>query len=929
MKNWLITADIHIDDYTQFNYEYRSRLNQFLKLADRYIELATIHNCDTIVLAGDTINRPTNRPYVWNVIDKFINKLKQNFCSIYYILGQHSVDSKSNNINKEDTVLTIYDDEKFIYMDHKILKMPSGKLIAFKDWTPVQDLSWIETPVDILIGHYTKSEMFGQDIDESKFKIMLHGDIHNSQEIGKFISIGTPLQKDMSSQQRGTCIILNPDTCEWKRIGTDDEHTRFLRIDYVRDPELDGFEGPLQYHIYKPRNAVNTTNIKSSLPEWSEIDELTEELVNEKGLSIVHSEVKSKNPVIKEIDFNFKLMKLKIHGYRSIEDLELNFTGNDRIVLVGNNGSGKSSLVRALKAVFENSRYINYEKSDFTDYLKVELDFLYQNKVYHLWKGSNDWGLEIDGNVVGYNNKTEFENDILIKLPFLSYLDLFFFSASVPDLSSQFTSDRRIQLLSKFYRLDRIESYNEIAISLRQDKYEELQKKKDELNRLSGVLDNILRRLSELSQYEGHTRDEYFEIVNELNNLRVKFDAHQQWDANKRILETKLQTHKNALESYRKRMTLNVGETNNEIEKSKTNQQKISDQIELLTKRANRLKELNNIMTQSLTRGKQLRAEYDSLISGVCPTCGSKVCNEHTKTRIEELTALLDGERKVYSDISQELSTYSEEEKVNNYYVSAILKLKAALKDWHDTELMYSTKITQYEIARSDYNNEQKLYDEVHKELTLHKAAEPKSVTLPLDFQEKLYSATSELSKFDEYLSEKKNRDDQELLIEALKDSMNKIQSYITKYDEYISLINRTGEIMKLILQRMAESFSDNTIKYEVESGVYRNKPYIKFNSYFKVKNSWRIYETLSSGQRTISDLDFLSKLFSVKTGLLVMDESLRHLDFNMAPIAWDTLSSMNVNTIIISTHDANFTNFTKKIMLELDAEGKTISTII
>jgi DNA repair exonuclease SbcCD nuclease subunit len=71
---YLITGDVHIDDYVKYNLSPKQRLLQFPKLAKLYVELGKVHKCDRIILAGDTLNKATNRPYVENIVREFITK---------------------------------------------------------------------------------------------------------------------------------------------------------------------------------------------------------------------------------------------------------------------------------------------------------------------------------------------------------------------------------------------------------------------------------------------------------------------------------------------------------------------------------------------------------------------------------------------------------------------------------------------------------------------------------------------------------------------------------------------------------------------------------------------------------------------------------------------------------------------------------------
>lgn len=187
----------------------------------------------------------------------------------------------------------------------------------------------------------------------------------------------------------------------------------------------------------------------------------------------------------------------------------------------------------------------------------------------------------------------------------------------------------------------------------------------------------------------------------------------------------------------------------------------------------------------------------------------------------------------------------------------------------------------------------------------------------------------SEIAKIDEYNKELDNLTEQNKIISDLEIKSNEYTEKLDKYDKYIELTSMTGTIYEEILKKLAIRFTSTEVRYDIESGIYRNNRYINFNSYYLVKNKYRLYELCSDGQKIICDLDFLSKLFSINVGLLVLDEYLKSLDENNFPKACEIISNMNVNTILLSTHDQNLAVYTKRILLQLDEEGKTIAKVV
>lgn len=482
----LITADVHIDDFPSYNYEKKSRLNQYITLANRIVELGKIHNCSEVWILGDLVNKPTSRGYVLHVAKQFLKILSNNFEYVRIILGNHDSDSKSQSLDFNTSQVTLLDYPNLVYMDKKIMEI-DGHLIGWMNWYPTQDLEWLEDKhLDVLLGHYTKSDLFGQDIDDSKFDIMIHGDIHNRQEIGKFISVGNPIPIDFNSLcDDADVLIFDTESLKWSRVLVDPDHTRFLQMHYTENKAEEGFHGPLEYKVYKPR--INFTDEESSQEKsvtWNDIDQLIRRLCEEDKILYVHDKVESNCVPYSEIDFNFQLKKFHIHGYRSIVDMIIDFNKGDRIVLLGDNGSGKSSIIRSMKGVFEKNSYLKNEQSDLCEDQLLELSLVYQNKLYEITKG-NTCMLVIDGQEEQYSSKLEFEKILKEKLPFIEYLDLLFITSNVLNLG-QFTSNRRIDLISKFYRLDRINAYWKTAIDLYYEvegRLNEEKRQRDEIGR--------------------------------------------------------------------------------------------------------------------------------------------------------------------------------------------------------------------------------------------------------------------------------------------------------------------------------------------------------------------------------------------------------------------------------------------------------------
>jgi recombinational DNA repair ATPase RecF len=626
--------------------------------------------------------------------------------------------------------------------------------------------------------------MFGQSIDESKFDCMIHGDIHNDQVIGKFVSVGNPIQHDMSSQSQGTAVILDTDTKMWRRIKIDPDHKRFLRMNYVDVKELEGFsEDNLTYRIYKPKSITSKGGVKVELPGWSEVDELVTKITEDLKLRDIHDEVKSKCIEYSEVDFNFQLKSLEIKGFRSVVDFKITFDGNDRVALFGKNGSGKSSIIKALKAVFENSRGITAEQSDLCQGMLIRMTLLHQDKLYTIWKGSS-WGVEVDGKPLNYNNKTSFDSDLLQLLPFLRYTDLFFITSDVQNLSSRFTPDRRIELLSRFYRLDRIDAYCKTASVLKTEVENGTKEVRDELNKRLGSLENTERRLSELSEMKDKCRQDFVTQLSEYNDLIEKDKAYTAWKAQYDKLSALSSQAKSTLDLYKNRLGLNLESTNSIIDQLNEKKLKVETAIKTAKDRSDKLISLISLRSELIEKGRKASEELKSLDAGLCPTCGSTVTQEKNDILKKGYQDQLDDARTKFNNTKEEYESYSEEELVPNYFKALVHKLDNSLTELKEEILMMNNKITQYNLAKEDYDAELNKYNDLKDKETSYGMTKPEQVQLPIDIQDKIFTATSELNKYDDYVRESTRRDELNRDISELKSDLQDLVDQAARYQE-------------------------------------------------------------------------------------------------------------------------------------------------
>lgn len=922
----LITADIHISDYANYNFSYQSRLKQFSKLADKLVEVGKAENCEELWILGDLIDKPNSRPYILHEAQYFLYTICSHFKIVRYILGNHDLDTKSQSLSEHDSQITVFYFDNLIYMDKKLLT-EGDKVYGFMNWRPEQDLEWLGNQhLDVLFGHYTKSTLFGQDIDESKFDLMIHGDIHNSQVIGKFVSVCNPIQKDMSSEAEGKVIIFDTVTAEWSRYVLDPDNTQFLQMHYTKNPEEEGFAHQYLYKIYKP-DIISFEGEVHKAVDWSDITDLITKTCEANFVMHIHDQVMASSPIMGDIDFNFQVTELSIHGYRSIEDLKLDFRAGDRIALLGSNGSGKTSVIKALQGVFSKNSDLKWDQSDFTQDMLITVKLLYQGRLFEITKGSR-WGLVIDGQEQGYSGIRDFEADLVVKLPFLKYLDLIFLNSSTSDLSTQLSSSRRIELINQFYRITQLESLHQVAMDMWKERNKELYDIQYQFDTKLSGMNTVVTRLDELADYEGKTKEPIMEKLNYYKEARVQRERYKTWKDKESDLNSKIKTREDEIKKIESTVTFNVDQAEKDVvelkEKYEKLKQSLSDAKSTRLEFESVLLEFNKVTSE----GTSINSKLSELQSGVCPECKAPLVSGKLQELSSKYQSELDTLRNKWDELNSKISKYPEGKNSSIFYIKLIKELEDEEKRTFDSIELLQNKILNSKRYQGQLVEKQQQLADFKSELDELKKNEVEYIELPMELDQIEVNLISELSKIDEIasLTETKRKLEEELSV--IQEAKCQAQVKCDDLSKYIELMTNTGVIVEEILKQLALKFSTPEIKYEVESGVYRGSRYINFNTFYLVKGTYRSYDQCSAGQKTVCDLDFLHKLFSTNMGLLVLDEYLKHLDdVNFSKVC-GILSEMSVNTILLSTHDDNLTAYTKRLLLSLDETGRTRCSI-
>lgn len=465
----MLISDIHLRDYHRFNKYGGQRLDSFPEYARDVVKIGKKKGITTLICGGDIIDKNTLTPKEMHSLFEMFFILAKQF-RIYSVVGNHDARSKKG-INKEDTVITLLESIDGITFHHQEVLDICGRRVAFENWMPEYTLDWLKEKPDMYISHatidYDQTGLYGMDTTpfEDKFDYGFFGDIHVNRQLGNFISIGNTKQESLSDRHQGGVMILDMETMKYERVPIDPKHEKYLHLVQTTDEDEEGwvdFEGKsMVYRVYRPEK-VKGEAVEFTLPEVTDIEAKLEAIMKELGLIDLHEDIKSEtnyNP----IDFNFNLTKLLVYNYRSIDFYSLDF--KEDYLITGHNGSGKSTLIMALFRALIGDKFLKKDIKFGEDSCKLVLHLVYQKIEYIITRGTATgvYGLSVDGVELKYNTKAEFEKDVFVHLPFLEYHESFFFNYWDTELLGSMKLDRRFDLLAKYYRLDALANYNDIA----------------------------------------------------------------------------------------------------------------------------------------------------------------------------------------------------------------------------------------------------------------------------------------------------------------------------------------------------------------------------------------------------------------------------------------------------------------------------------
>lgn len=908
MSKILAISDIHIHDYPQRNPSEKYRLYQTRTVLNNILDVAAKEGANYIVIAGDIMDKWNPRPYVQAEIKNFLDGLMSYFKEGWIIWGNHDQDNKTENSEFIDSCLSVMLPFNLHYMDLQEISL-DGCRMGFMNWRPKFDLSWVNGKLDILFTHATISygdndQYVSQKLDESKFDLAICGDIHRAVTKGKYVSIGIPQRCKMGDSELSSGVIIDTISKQWKWVDLN-PNNNLMKFEYTSNRDEEGWEEVSGvWRVYKPSNLSISGGIRDiKVPVWGEIEILIQQIIVQNQLGLVHGEIlkRIKNIEGKEVDFNFVLLRFACKNWRSIDECEIYFNDLDRVLITGENGSGKSSLLSAIRYAFLENRSIK----DFLQFGSkecfTEVEFLYQGNTYVIRRGYSSRGytkLWMNGEEQKSNSKADLDEDIHNRFPFIDYMDVYFFDADHHKLIGGITPERKSEIISKFYKMDKIDAFHEEAEEVFELHKETLNKWKVEIDKGNELVKYVDDKLNSI-----HLPDLSKEELERKKEEGIQMQAAwKEWN-DYRTRTANLQAKR---EFYIKRQ-FELGEQIKNFQDQNFIREEIQKREQLLAWISTETEKLRDLTSE----GKRLRSERNGLDSAsICSTCGRPLDNQEAiemhkaelDRKLQELTEQWRTQNKLIQDTLK-----GDANKVRDTINSEMAGLMAEINSQENT----------YAELKSVNQNIQFIEDDL-KNL----GNEPIKVELPEGFMEEMGRIESSLSEWSQYYNLMLDKTRALDNIKHCQEELQKVNTELQDLQDYIKLTGPTGKIYEEVMTRLAEQFSDNQVKYVVERTTFRKKEHLDLASYYLNNGNEVSYQACSSGQKTILDVNFLGKVVT-RMGLLVMDEFLKHLDVKNHDICIDMLKEMNIGCILLSSHMESVPAFNNKsLLLELNESG-------
>lgn len=847
-------------------------------LADRLVEYCRSRDIKYLFIAGDIIDKAIDRPEILHTVNHIFKKFSGYFTQVYYILGQHDMAvNPVGEINEVDSLINVLDYPNIQYAHRMILDMDGSK-IGLSNFSRNSSYKLPEY-VDLYITHFTISQRFGQTIDQSKFGMMIAGDIHHKVDIGNMHSIGSFQQQSVSkdSEWNNVCVYdTQSHTYEHDNIGGG----RILRNSEVHSGLVDG----VWYELKRTPQVTESLPIVDKFKDdnYLKIIQQVSEFMKEKELEDMNAEVASQIDDVHNFSTEFNIRSLKVYNFLKIHQVEMNFEVGDKVLLTGPNGSGKSTFLNALFSALTGNVTWSHLIGAFDSEVWTEIELTYLGTNYTLRRGSGLQWLKCGDSEVPYKNRNDFNSVVNSKLPFLPELGILFQRPEVGTFFEGINSDTKLSLVSKVYHLEYLDQLYSTGERIKQGYVKKLNELGYNIKVLNDRKDKLNTKKSELVEYKDVTIDDVTALKCRLDELiKRQSDSQTYAEVLKKVTELKSEIKAN------EDLIAESNKTISSLDKSKYEITK--SHYEKLTKDKSELEQLIKHKAELISIAGRYNTEIKSLEENKCPRCNQTWVTDEAKTELSNLRIKL-------TDLNSDLN--ATEVKIDALNLSKakfdmIPVYKAEMDTYNTTQSACAETIRKCNAKVTEKNAE------------IAKYKLPEKVEFTSDDLQELLAGQERSTKIAEYLDISRDLKEVETSLGNQTTERDDTQKKVDELGLYNWYVCKSGPIYRSILESLCETWSNDYVKFSIFDGIYRGNAYLDIKiSYLKGSN-WQDYSASSSGEKSYMDILFI-KSVTANAGFLILDEFLRHMDNRLTDLAIDEIKQMNVGLFILSSFNPN-----------------------
>ena len=290
------------------------------------------------------------------------------------------------------------------------------------------------------------------------------------------------------------------------------------------------------------------------------------------------------------------------------------------------------------------------------------------------------------------------------------------------------------------------------------------------------------------------------------------------------------------------------------------------------------IKECQNKMTEAMTLGKQAKEYYNTFKSGICPTCGQKIDQEHINNHKQKYDEYIN----IYKEWDKKKKEYElQKSNIDSKYESKIEECNTKMTD-------LKQKINNIDAEIKSYNDSVQLLNDNYDELIKEYEVKIKAI------KEQLDKCDFEIAEWNE---------------------MNDLFSKTLRYNLLETLIPHINKSIQFFINKLEQNYK---IEYDQEF-----KAHIFVDGWDKEIS----YNNLSTGQRKSLDLAIIFGILqniiaNVDLNILFLDELFSNMDANARNIMLSLLKEnlSNDKTIFIINHaEMQDDYFDHKIRVKLE----------